>query len=129
MDTPESIEFFEAYLLKSVTREAIHRRKRYRRVVYVERKDLERLAGAVSTDVERRLDEAKLIEIFRACLDARGRAMFDMRVLHFDWRWIAKLTGYADARSAQTQFSKKCDRALERFQAHHGSRLKPQSSE
>jgi hypothetical protein len=62
-------------------------------------------------------------------LDALGRAMFDMRVLHFDWRWVAKLTGYADARSAQTQFSKKCDRALERFQAHHGSRLKPQSSE
>ena len=129
MDTPESIEFFEAYLLKSVTREAIRRCKRSQRFVSVERKDLERLAGAVFTDVERQLDDAKLIEIFRACLDARGRAMYDMRVLDFDWRWIAKLTGYASVHSAQAQFSKKCDRALERFRALHGSRLKPQSSE
>src|ERR1035441_7026103 len=88
MDTPKSIEFFEHYRLTSVTREAIRRRRRNQRVEYVERKDLERLAGAVSTDVERQLDEAKLIELFRACLDPRGRAMFHMRVLHFDWRWI-----------------------------------------
>src|ERR1035438_9820720 len=79
MDTPKSIEFFEHYLLTSVTREAIRRRQRSQRFVYVERKDLERLAGAVFTDVERQLDDAKLIEIFRACFDARGRAMFDMR--------------------------------------------------
>jgi len=129
MDTPKSIEFFEHYLLTSVTREAIRRRQRSLRVEYVEGKDLERLAGAVFTDVERQLDDAKLIEIFRACLDARGRAMYDMRVLGFDWRWIAKLAGYAGTRSAQAQFYKKCDRALERFRAHHGSRLKPQSSE
>jgi hypothetical protein len=129
MDTPKSIEFFEHYLLTSVTREAIRRRRRNERFVSVERKDLERLAGAVSTDVERQLDDAKLIEIFRACFDARGRAMFDMRVLDLDWRWIAKLTGYASVRSAQTQFSKKYDRALQRFRALHGSRLKPQSSE
>ena len=129
MDTPKSIEFFEHYLLTSVTREAIRRRRRNQRVEYVESKDLERLAGAVFTDVERQLDDAKLIEVFRACLDARGRAMYDMRVLDFDWRWIAKLTGYSGTRSAQAQFYKKCDRALERFRAHHGSRLKPQSSE
>jgi DNA-directed RNA polymerase specialized sigma24 family protein len=75
MDSPQSIEFFEAYLLKSVTREAVRRRRRNQRVDYVERKDIERLAGAVSTDVERQLDDAKQIEVFRACLDARGRAM------------------------------------------------------
>jgi hypothetical protein len=62
MDTPESIEFFEAYLLKSVTSGGHSPPPENRRVEYVERKDLERLAGAVFTDVERQLDDAKLIE-------------------------------------------------------------------
>ena len=125
----QPIEFFEAYLLKSVTREAVRRLRKNQRVEYVDRVDIERLAGAVSTDVERQLDNAKQIEVFRACLDVRGRAMYDLRVLDFDWRSIAKLTGYADAHSAQAQFHKKFDRALERFRAHHNSRLKPQSGE
>ena len=129
MDAPESIEFFEAYLLKSVTREAIRRRRRSLRVEYLDKVDIERLAGAVSADVERQLDGAKQSELFRACLDVRGREMYDLRVLDIDWRWIAKLTGYVDARSAAAQFHKKCDRALERLKAHHHSGLKPQAGE
>jgi hypothetical protein len=128
MDTPESIEFFEAYLLKSVTREAIRRRRRSLRFEYLDNVDIERLAGAVSADVERQLDGAKLMEVFRACLDARGREMYDLRVLDIDWRWIAKLTGYVDARSAAAQLHKKCERAMARLKAHH-SRLKPQAGE
>ncbi len=33
--------------------------------------------------------------------------MYDMRVLDFDWRWIAKLTGYASIHSAQGPSSPK----------------------
>ena len=129
MGNHQSIEFFEAYLLKSVD-SGVHSpppEKPTRRVCG--NADLERLAGAVSTDVERQLDDAKRIEVFRACMDEQGRAMYDLRVLDYDWRWIARLTGYADAHSAEVQFHKKCDKALERFRAHHDSRLKPQSSE
>ena len=36
MDNPQSIQFFEAYLLKSVTRESIRRRRRNQRVEYVD---------------------------------------------------------------------------------------------
>ena len=51
--------------------------------------------------------------------------MYDLRVLEYDWRSIAKLTGYADAHSAEVQFGKKIDKALDRFRAYHKSRLKP----
>jgi hypothetical protein len=50
--------------------------------------------------------------------------MYDLRVLEYDWRSIAKLTGYEDAHSAEVQFGKKIDKALDRFRAHHKSRLK-----
>jgi DNA-directed RNA polymerase specialized sigma24 family protein len=122
------IEFFEAYLLRSVARESVRRLRRNQRIEYVDSADLERLAGPVSTDLDRQLDDAKRIEIFRACMDEHGRTMYDLRVLGFDWRSIAKLTGYGDAHSAEVQFRKKIDRALERFRACHDSRLKSQSS-
>jgi DNA-directed RNA polymerase specialized sigma24 family protein len=125
----QPIQFFEPYLLRSVARESVRRLRKNKRVEYVGNTDLERLAGAVSGDLDRRLDDAKRIEIFRACLDEQGRTMYDLRVLDFDWRSIAKLTGYADAHSAEVQFRKKFSRALDRFRANYGSRLKPQSSE
>jgi hypothetical protein len=55
--------------------------------------------------------------------------MYDLRVLGFDWRSIARLAGYADAHSAEVQFRKKIDKALDRFRAYHNSRVKPQCSE
>jgi DNA-directed RNA polymerase specialized sigma24 family protein len=125
----QPIQFFEPYLLRSVARESVRRLRKNKRVEYVGNTDLERLAGAVSGDLDRRLDDAKRIEIFRACLDEQGRTMYDLRVLDFDWRSIAKLTGYSDAHSAEVQFRKKFSRALDRFRANYGSRLKPQSSE
>ncbi len=76
-------------------------------------------------DLDRQLDDAKRIELFRACMDEHGRMMYDLRVLEYDWRSIAKLTGYEDAHSAEVQFGKKIDKALDRFRAHHKSRLKP----
>lgn len=125
MGNLQPIEFFDAYLLSSVARESIRRHRIHRRMKYVDRSDIERLAGAASTDLERELDHAKRIELLRACMDDIGRAMYDLRVLDYDWRSIAKLTGYADAHSALVQFYKKMDRALERFRANHDSRMKP----
>src|SRR3984957_9169474 len=120
-----AIEFFEAYLLRSVARESVRRRRRNQRIAYVDNADLERLAGAVSIDSDGQLDDAKRIEVFRACMDPQGRMMYDLRVLDYDWRSIARLMGYADAHSAEVQFHKKIDKALNRFRADHESRLKP----
>jgi len=125
----QSIQFFEAYLLKSVARESARRLRRSQRISYLDNADLERLAGTVSNDLDRELDEAKRIEVFRACIDEQGRTMYDLRVLNYDWRSIARLTGYSDAHSAEVQFRKKIDRALDRFRSHYNSRLKPPCSE
>jgi DNA-directed RNA polymerase specialized sigma24 family protein len=129
MASHESIQFFEAYLLRSVARESVHRLRRNQRIAYVDNADLERLAGAVSIDLDRQLDEASRIEVLRACMDERGRVMYDLRVLDYDWRSIARLTGYGDAHSAEVQFGKKIDKALSRFQAYHKSRLIPPGDE
>jgi hypothetical protein len=129
MGNHQSIQFFEAYLLRSVARESVHRLRRNQRIAYVDNVDLERLAGAVSIDLDRQLDEASRIEVFRACLDECGRVMYDLRVLDYDWRSIARLTGYGDAHSAEVQFGKKIDKALRRFQAYHKSRLIPLGGE
>lgn len=128
MGNHQPIEFFEAYLLKSVTREAVRRARKHRRIVYVDEARLERLAGAVSSNLEEQLDDAKRIEVLRACMDEQGRTMYDLRVLGISWRRIARLTGYANRHSAEVQFGKKMNRALKRFQAYHNLSLRPQSS-
>jgi hypothetical protein len=125
MGSRQSIQFFEAYLLKSVMRESFRRLRRNQRIEYVDGTDLERLTSPVSTDLDRQLDDAKQLEFFRACLDDVGRAMYDLRVTDHSWRRIAKLTGFADAHSAEVQFGKKFDKAMDRFRAYHKSRLKP----
>jgi hypothetical protein len=125
MGNHRSIQFFEGYLLRSVARESVRRLRRNQRISYLDNIDLERLAGAESSDLDRKLDDAKRIEVFRACMDEHGRTMYDLRVLAYDWRSIARLTGYADAHSAEVQFRKKIDKALDRFRVYHDSRLKP----
>ncbi len=129
MYSHQSIQFFESYLLRSVARESLRRLRRNRRIEYMDITDLDRLARPTSTDIVGQLDDAKRIEAFRACMDCRGRAMYDLRVLDFDWKSIARLTGYADSHSAEVQFRKKIDKALERFRAYHDSRLKQQVSD
>jgi hypothetical protein len=121
------IKSFEAYLLKGVARQSLRRRRRNQRIRYVDGAVLERLAGPVSTDRDRELDNAKRLKIFRACMDEDGRTMYDFRTLDFGWRWIAELMGYADAHSAEVQYGKKMDKALERYRSYHNTRLKPQS--
>ncbi len=128
MGNHQPIQFFEAYLLRSVIRESVRRLRRNQRIEYMDSADINRLAGPVFTDLDRQLDDARRREVFRACMDEHGRTMYDLRVLDFDWRSIARLTGYADAHSAEVQFRKKIDKALERFRAYHDLRFKPQSS-
>ena len=48
MVNQQSIQFFEAYLLRSVARESVRRLRKNRRTAYVHNADLERLADAVS---------------------------------------------------------------------------------
>jgi DNA-directed RNA polymerase specialized sigma24 family protein len=116
MNNDEGIELFDAYLLRSVAREAVRRLRRNRRIRYMDGTDLARLAGAIhTTNFERRLDETKRIEVFRACMDEQGRTLYDLRVVGYEWRMIAILTGYSDAHTAEVQFGKKMARALERF--------------
>jgi hypothetical protein len=123
----ESIQFFEAYLIRSVRRESARRARKNRRIEYVDTTDIERLAGGLSADVEQQLDHARRIELLRACMDECDRTIYDLRVLDYDWRSIARLTGHGDAHTIMVQFHRKMDKALERFQAHLDSRLKPQS--
>jgi hypothetical protein len=125
----QSIQFPEAYLIRSVAREAIRRYRRNQRIAYVDWAELDRLAGPIYLDLDRKLDEAKRIDVLRGCMDENGCTIFDLRVLGFDWEHIAKLAGYADAHSAEVQFRKKLDKALDRFRAYHRSRWKTQRSE
>jgi hypothetical protein len=60
-------------------------------------------------------------------MDEDGRTMYDLRTLDSAWRWIAELMGYADAHSAEVQFDRKMNKALERCRAYRNSRLKRQS--
>src|ERR1700693_3869890 len=127
MTKNKPIKSFDAYLLKGVARESLRRRRRNQRIQYVDGADLERLAGRVSTDLDGQLGYAKRLKILRACMDDDGRTMYDFRTLDFGWRWIAELMGYADAHSAEVQYGKKMDKALERYRADHNTRLKRQS--
>jgi hypothetical protein len=114
------IKFPEAYLIRSVAREAIRRYRKNPKIAYVDAAELERLAAPLWLNIDATLDDAKRVDALRGCMDRHGRAMFDLRVLGFGWGSIAKLMGYGDAHSAEVQFRKKIDKALARFRAYHG---------
>src|SRR5581483_715286 len=119
------IQALDGYLLRSVAREAVRRRRRNERVVYIDPVDLEQTAAPVHVDLDRQLDERKIVELLRACMDEQTRRMYDLRVLEKRWKYIAKVLDYADAHSAEVQFQKGMKRAVERFRAHHESRSEP----
>jgi hypothetical protein len=123
------IECVEAYLLRSIARESVKRLRRNQRISYMDNGSLELLAAPVSMDMEKRLDENKQLEIFRACMDDACERMFDLRVLGRGWRYIAQKLGYSNAHTAEVQFRKRIDQALRRMQVHHGARITPPFSE
>jgi DNA-directed RNA polymerase specialized sigma24 family protein len=118
-----TIQCFEAYLFRSVVRESIRRFKRNQKISYLDNGSLEQIAAPVSLDLDRMLDEVKRLEVLRACMDQACRDMYDLRVLEYDWRSIAKVMGYADAHTAEVQFRKKLNRAIDRLRSnqHHTS--------
>jgi hypothetical protein len=119
-----SIQYLDTYLLKSVARESIRRRRKNGRIEFIDPGDLDRLAGAIASDWDRQIDQEKWMVLLRASLDAKGREILDYRLLEYDWRYIAGAMGYSSGHSAEVQFQKKLDKALERIQAHHGSSWK-----
>lgn len=119
MGNQHTIQCFEAYLFRSVVRESIRRFKRNQKISYLDNGSLERIAAPVSLDLDRMLDEVKQLEVLRACMDEACRDMYDLRVLEYDWRSIAKVMGYADAHTAEVQFRKKLNRAIDRLRANH----------
>src|SRR3954452_11019027 len=119
MGNHHTIQCFEAYLFRSVVRESIRRFKRHQKIFYLDNGSLERIAAPVSLDLDRMLDEGKRLEVLRACMDQPCRDMYDLRVLEYDWRSIAKVMGYADAHTAEVQFRKKLNRAIDRLRTTH----------
>jgi len=124
MANQNRIECVDAYLLRSVAREALRCLRKRQKISYVDNRSLERLAGPVSSDLEAILDEKRRIELIRACMDQTCLRMFDLRVLGHSWRSIAQEMGYASAHTAEVQFDKRLNQALKRMQMHHGSRTK-----
>ncbi|HTW64671.1 MAG TPA: hypothetical protein VME17_08650 [Bryobacteraceae bacterium] len=125
MHNDQSIQFFEAYLVRSVAREAIRRNQKNQRILYVETTDLDRISGSAAADLDQQLDDSKRVSVLRACMAPDVRTMFDMRVLGFDWQSIAGQLRYSHAHSAEVQFAKGIDRAMRRFRAHFRRRVKP----
>ena len=119
MGNHDTIQCFEAYLFRSVVRESIRRFKRNHKISYLDNGSLERIAAPVSVDLDRMLDEVKRLEVLRACMDQACREMYDLRVLEYDWRSIARAMGYADAHTAEVQFRKKLNRAIDRLRTNH----------
>lgn len=111
----QDIQSFDAYLLSSVRRQSFRRSRKHRRIHYIDGARLDRFTSAISPNLERKLDDAKRIELFRACMDEQGLTMLDLRLMGFTWKQIANYTGYADGHSAEVVFRRKMDRAVERF--------------
>ncbi len=117
------IRYFDAYLLRSVAHEAVRRKQKNSRITYVDSQVLERLAGGVQPDLSQALDDEKQLTLFYACLDEKGRSMFDFRCLDYSWKEIAIALDYADAHTAEVQFGKKINAALRRMR---GSQSEPE---
>lgn len=118
------IHHIDAYLLKSVAREAIRRLRKRPPMVAIPEASLENLASPADDDRERQLDDHKLMMLLRASLDPKGLQMLEYRLLEYDWSAIASAVGYSSAHSAEVQFRKKLDQALARMEVHHGVKIK-----
>ena len=117
------INHADAYLLKSVAREAIRRKRRRPTLVSIPDGHLDRLAASSFADHERQLDNHKLMMLLRASLDSKGREMLEYRLLEFEWSAVATAVGYSNGHSAEVQFRRKLDQALARMELHHGVRI------
>ena len=117
------INHADAYLLKSVAREAIRRKRKRPPLVSIPDGNLDQLASSSFVDHDRHLDNHKLMMLLRASLDSKGREMLEYRLLEFEWSAIAAALGYSNGHSAEVQFRRKLDQALSRMELHHGIKV------
>lgn len=110
-----AVRSIESYLLKSVAREAVRRKKRAGKVILVEPSNLELLAGSKSEHYEEHLDRDRFIAQLRGAMDSKTLALFEYRRLDYSWKEIALALNYASAHSAEVQFQKGLSRALKRI--------------
>lgn len=115
MNGQNSIEAIDAYLLCSVKNEAVRRRKRAQRVIYIEPGELERIALSHDEDFDATIDYERVFSRFYSCMDDQTRTMFDFRRLRWTWKKIASALKYSNAHSAEVQFGKGIERALTRY--------------
>ena len=118
MEVNGAVRSIESYLLKSVAREAIRRKKRAGRLVLVEPSNLEILAGSTSQNYEEHLDRDRFIAQLRGAMDSKTLALFEYRRLDYSWKEIALALNYANAHSAEVQFQKGLSRALKRIKSY-----------
>ncbi len=118
MEVNGAVRSIESYLLKSVAREAIRRKKRAGRLVLVEPSNLEILAGSTSQSYEDQLDRDRFIAQLRGAMDSKTLALFEYRRLDYSWKAIALALNYANAHSAELQFQKGLSRALKRIKSY-----------
>lgn len=111
------VRSFEAYLLRSIAREALRHRRKRDRITYIDPSGMENLLAAAPVDLEDRIDSARRLERVYAFMDVRTRKICDLRRLDYDWRWIAQELGYANRHSAEVQFRKGIQAALKRLNA------------
>jgi MinD-like ATPase involved in chromosome partitioning or flagellar assembly len=111
---PTSVENAYAFI-----RAAFYRRLRLAMVSH----DVRRLV-TLAMDERNERSIRTPIDLLRASLDPKGREMLGHRILEYDWSFIAGVMGYANAHSAEVQFRKKIDKALERIHAHHSLKRK-----
>lgn len=113
-----AVRSIESYLLKSVAREAVRRKKRAGKMILVEPSSLELLAGSKSEHYEERLDRDRFIAQLRGAMDSKSLALFEYRRLDYSWKEIALALNYANAHSAEVQFQKGLSRALKRIKTY-----------
>jgi DNA-directed RNA polymerase specialized sigma24 family protein len=111
------VRSLEAYLLRSIAREALRYRRKQNRITYFDSGELENLLSGPSEDLEKRIDDARRLDRVYAFMDVRTRRICDLRRLDYDWRGIARSLGYANGHSAEVQFRKGVQTALKRMTA------------
>jgi DNA-directed RNA polymerase specialized sigma24 family protein len=112
----------QRYLITAVKRESLRELKDRQRFVPLDQALLERLHPTRWKDSEDRATFRILVGQLKERMDDKTRRLFELRCLGHGWEHIAKALKYHDAHSAEVQFRKGVNAALQRLK---GKRLWP----